>query len=135
MDDSLRKVETDKAPIPVGPYSQAVVAGDFVFLAGQIGQDPMTGKLVSGGIRPETERTIDNIAAALNAISRDLGSVCSVDVSLVNLEDLDLFNEVYATRFSGGAYPARRMREASKLTMGASVEIGCTAYLGRTAPL
>ena len=130
MSGLLRKVETDKAPKPVGPYSQAVVAGDFVDVAGQIGQDSLTQTLVSSGISGETHKVIDNIVAILEAAGTDLSRVCSVDVSLVNLRHLDEFNEAYAARFTGDVLPARRMREAQKLTMGALVEIGCRAYVG-----
>jgi len=120
-------VFTDKAPKPVGPYSQAVIAGDFVFLAGQIPLDPETGELVGGGIREQTKRVLDNIKAILEAAGCSLRDVVSVTAYLRDLSHFNEFNEVYSEYFSENK-PARTTVQVSALPRNSLVEVAVVAY-------
>jgi 2-iminobutanoate/2-iminopropanoate deaminase len=123
----LRVSRTDGAPAPVGPYSQAIVAGDFVFCAGQIALDPQSGQLVGGeDIRAQTRRVIDNLAAVLVAAGSSLDRVTKTTVFLTDLADFAAMNEIYGERF-GGHRPARTTVPVSALPRGAKVEIECIA--------
>lgn len=123
-------VFTDKAPRPVGPYSQAVIAGDFVFLAGQIPLDPETGELVGGGIREQTKRVLDNIKAILEAAGCSLRDVVSVTAYLRDLSHFNEFNEVYSEYFSENK-PARTTVQVSALPRNSLVEVAVVAYRAR----
>jgi len=123
-------VFTDKAPRPVGPYSQAVIAGDFVFLAGQIPLDPETGELVGGGIREQTKRVLDNIKAVLEAAGCSLRDVVSVTAYLRDLSHFNEFNEVYSEYFSENK-PARTTVQVSALPRNSLVEVAVVAYRAR----
>src|SRR6185436_14303450 len=98
--------ETPEAPRALGPYSQAVVAGETVFCAGQVGLDPATGKLVAGGVAAETARVLANLAAVLAAAGLSLADVVKTTVYVVDLGDFATVNEVYAG-FLRPPYPAR----------------------------
>jgi 2-iminobutanoate/2-iminopropanoate deaminase len=123
---SREPVESAAAPKPIGPYSQAVVAGDFVFLAGQIGLDPATAKLVPGGTAAEAAQAIRNISAVLDAAGATLDDVVKVTVYLVDLADGPAVNEVYGQAFSA-PQPARASVQVAKLPAGARVEIDAIA--------
>ena len=125
-----RIVLTDTAPRPIGPYSQAVVAGDLVFCAGQIGLDPATGKLVAGGLAAEASRAIENLAAVLAAEGLGLGDVVKTTVYVVDLSEGRVLNEVYGRHF-GAPHPARATVQVSALPAGARVEIDAVAVRGR----
>ena len=123
----LRVTSSEHAPAPVGPYSQAVVAGDLVFCAGQIALDPTTGELVGRDeVRVQTRRVIDNLAAVLQAAGSGLDRVTKTTVFLTDLADFAAMNEVYAERF-GGHRPARSTVPVAALPRGAKVEIECIA--------
>ncbi|OLD11217.1 MAG: reactive intermediate/imine deaminase [Chloroflexi bacterium 13_1_40CM_3_70_6] len=123
----LRTTRTDRAPAPVGPYSQAVVAGDFVFCAGQIALDPASGELVGkSDVRAQTRRVLDNLAAVLMEADSSLDHVTKTTVFLVDMADFAAMNEVYAERF-GGHRPARSTVPVGALPRGAKVEIECIA--------
>ena len=116
---------TEKAPKPIGPYSQAVIAGPFVFVSGQIPIDPSTGQIVPGGIKEQTRRALENVKEILSAAGTDLSKVVYV---LVYLKDLSLFgefNEVYSEYFTE-AKPARVTVQA-EIPRGALVEISVIA--------
>lgn len=119
-------VHTDKAPKAIGPYSQAIRVGDFIFCAGQAGLDPATGKLVSGGIEAETRRVLQNLSAALEAAGSSLGQVVKTTVFMTNLDDFKTMNAIYA-EFFPSAPPARSTVQVSRLPAGASVEIEAIA--------
>ncbi|MCL5950481.1 MAG: RidA family protein [Chloroflexi bacterium] len=123
-------VSTDKAPKAIGPYSQAIRVGDFVFCAGQAGLDPATGKLVAGGIEAETRRVLQNLAAALEAAGSSLSQVVKTTVFLTNLDDFKTMNTIYA-EFFPAAPPARSTVQVSRLPAGASVEIEAIAIVNR----
>ena len=124
-----RTVETDDAPKPVGPYAQAVLVGELVFLAGQIGIDPGTGRLVEGGTREQLVRVLDNLAAVLRATGHGLGDVVKTTVYLVDLGEMALVNEVYA-RYFPAPHPARATVQVVALPAGARVEVEAVAMRG-----
>jgi 2-iminobutanoate/2-iminopropanoate deaminase len=126
-----RVVSTPNAPAAIGPYSQAVVAGGFVFTAGQIALDPATGQLAGGGRAPdEAERALRNLAAVLEAAGASLEDVVRCDVFLADLDDFAAVNEVYS-RFFKEHPPARVTVEAAALPKDARVEIAAIAVLRR----
>jgi 2-iminobutanoate/2-iminopropanoate deaminase len=119
-------VTTDKAPKPMGPYSQAILDGDLVYLAGQGPVNPETGDLEPGDIRAQTTRTFRNVKAILEAAGSSLDKVIRCTVYLKEIADFAAMNEVYAQTF-GAPYPARTTIQAGALPGGISVEIECTA--------
>ena len=127
---SLRVVRTSAAPAPVGPYSQAVVAGGFVFASGQIPLDPATGKLVDGEIEAQTERVLDSLRAVLEAAGSSLGQVVRASVYLVDLALFPRVNAVYARYFGSDPKPARSTVQVAALPLGAQVEIDVIAQVG-----
>lgn len=122
----IRAVHTEDAPKAVGPYSQAMVAGDLIFCSGQIPLEPATGQLVVGDIVVQTARVLDNLAAVLAAAGSDLSRVIKTTVYLADLADFAAMNEEYARRF-GQHRPARATVEAGGLPRGAKIEIDCVA--------
>ncbi len=119
-------VATDKAPGAIGPYSQAVKAGSYVFTAGQIPLDPATGTIVAGDIEAQTERVMQNLQAVLAAAGSSFERVVKTTCFLVNLDDFAAFNGVYA-RYFGDTKPARSTVQVAKLPAGAQVEVECVA--------
>lgn len=115
-------ISTDKAPKAIGPYSQAVKAGGFLFLSGQIPLDPATGEFVAGGIREQTERVMVNIAAVLAEAGVGFDAVVKTTIFLTDLANFGVVNEVYGSRFSA-APPARSTVEVKGLPRDALVEI------------
>ena len=107
---------------PVGPFSQAIEAGGFIYFSGQVGQDPMTGKLVAGGIAAETERVFGNLSAVLKAAGRSFDDVVRAGVYLANMNDFVAMNGIYAKHFSQ-PFPARTTIAVAALPLGACVEI------------
>jgi 2-iminobutanoate/2-iminopropanoate deaminase len=122
-------VLTEKAPKPLGPYSQAIIEGDFIFVAGQGCTNPLTGKLELGDARSETKRVFENIRAILEAAGSTLGDVVKCNVYLRDINDFAAMNEVYATFFSA-PFPARTTIQAGALPGGIAVEIECIARSG-----
>ena len=122
-------IATKNAPAAVGPYSQAVRAGEYLFIAGQLGIDPAAGKLVDGGVERQTEQALDNIEAILKAAGVGLDAVVKATVFLQHMGDFAVMNGVYGARFENDP-PARAAFEVAKLPLGALVEIEAVAYLG-----
>jgi 2-iminobutanoate/2-iminopropanoate deaminase len=127
---SSRAILTPAAPAPVGPYSQAVVAGGFVFASGQIPLDPATGKLVAGEIEAQTERVLDNLRAVLEAAGSSFDRVVRASVYLVDLAVFPRMNAVYARYFRSDPKPARSTVQVAALPLGAQVEIDVVASVG-----
>lgn len=127
----LKKVSSENAPKAIGPYSQAIVAGDFLFASGQIALDPKTSSLVSGGIKEQTKQVLDNLEAVLKARNIGLDRVVKTTVYLKDLSHFSEMNEVYAQKFASDPKPARETVQAAKLPKDALVEISCVAYLGK----
>jgi 2-iminobutanoate/2-iminopropanoate deaminase len=107
---------------PVGPFSQAVKIDGFVFFSGQVGQDPATGKVVDGGIVPETERVFQNLSAVLKAAGKSFDDVVQARVFLTSISDFAAMNGIYARHFNP-PFPARTTIGAAELPLGACVEI------------
>lgn len=121
-------ISTAGAPAAIGPYSQAVRAGDLVFCSGQIALDPETGVMVGDGdVVVETRRVMDNLVAVLAAAGSDLGRAVKCTIFLADMADFAAVNEVYATYFAGGGEPARACVEVAGLPRGARVEIEAIA--------
>jgi 2-iminobutanoate/2-iminopropanoate deaminase len=115
-------VSTEKAPRAIGPYSQAVIAGDLIFTSGQIPLDPVTQQMVAGDIRAQTERVMDNLAAVLDAAGTGFESVIKATIYVVDLGDFATVNEVYGKRFPRSP-PSRSTVQVAALPKGARVEI------------
>ena len=124
---NTHEIRTGDAPEPVGPYSQAVCAGDIVFCAGQIPLDPATGELVASDIEAETSRVMDNLSAVLEAAGSSLDRVVKTTIYVTDMNDFARINTVYGTYFSSGAKPARATVQVAALPKGAHVEIDCIA--------
>jgi 2-iminobutanoate/2-iminopropanoate deaminase len=119
-------ITTPEAPQAIGPYAQAVQAGQWVFLSGQIGLDPASGELVAGGVEAETERVLANLRAVLAAAGLTLAHVVRTTIYLVDLADFGRVNEIYGRAFSA-PFPARATVGVAALPRGARVEIDAIA--------
>jgi 2-iminobutanoate/2-iminopropanoate deaminase len=119
---SLKIVHTDHAPAAIGPYSQGVVVNGLLFTAGQIAIDPATGQVVTGGVGPETERVMANLAAVLATAGAGWKDVVKTTVYLHDMADFPVVNEIYG-RALGDARPARSTVQVSALPRGVLVEI------------
>ena len=115
-------ITSPELPPPVGPFSQAVEVGGFLYFSGQVGQDPATGKVVEGGIVAETERVFLNLSAVLKAAGKSFDDVARVGVYLTNISDFVALNGIYAEYFSP-PFPARTTIAVAALPLGACVEI------------
>ena len=122
-------IATDRAPQAIGPYSQAVRAGNLIFASGQIPIDPATGQFVSGGIAEQTEQVLKNLTALFEAAGVGLNQVVKTTVFLADMDDFTVMNEVYG-RFFREAPPARATVQAARLPRDARVEIEAIAVLG-----
>ena len=126
---TTKKILTDQAPAPIGPYSQAIVAGGFVYTAGQIALDPATKNLVEGDIKVQTERVLKNVEAILKAAGTSMKAVVKTTVFLKDMGEFAQMNEVYAKFFSEAA-PARSTVEVVRLPKDVKVEIEAIAVVG-----
>lgn len=122
-------VSTDAAPRAIGPYSQAIRAGDVLYVSGQIPLDPATGQIVDGGVEAQTRRVMENLAAVLAAGGAGFDRVVRTTIYLADLGDFAIVNEIYGGYFSD-APPARATVQVSRLPRDARVEIDAIAYLG-----
>jgi 2-iminobutanoate/2-iminopropanoate deaminase len=124
------RISTTEAPSAIGPYSQAVRVGSDVFASGQVGLDPATGSLVSGGIREQTARALENLAAVLEEAGLDLAHIVKTTVFLKSMADFAAMNEVYARYLApeGVVPPARSTVEVARLPKDALVEIDAIAH-------
>lgn len=123
-------IRTERAPQAIGPYSQAIRAGGFVFASGQIPIDPGTGEFVAGGIAEQTEQVLRNLSALLEASGTGLDRVVKTTVFLADMGDFAAMNEVYGRYFTADA-PARSTVQAAGLPRGALVEIDAIALAGK----
>ncbi len=126
MNNERKAILTDKAPKPIGPYSQAVQYGNLVFTSGQIPIDPATGELVTGDIVKETEQVFANLAAVLAAAGTELGRAVKTTVFLTDMSLFAKVNEVYARHFRE-PFPARSTIQVAALPKGVSIEIEVVA--------
>ncbi len=121
-------ITTDKAPAAIGPYSQAVKAGNFFYISGQIPLDPASGELVEGDIKEQTKRVLENITEIVLAAGGNLQCVVKTTVFIKNMDDFASMNEVYAEFFQNNP-PARACVEVSRLPMNVDVEIEAVAHV------
>ena len=131
MSDSKQAVSTKDAPAAIGPYSQAIRMGNFLYTSGQVALDPASGAVVSGGVTEQTARAIENLKAVLAAAGASLAQVVKTTVFLKNMGDFGAMNEVYGRYFAGDDVvpPARSTVEVARLPKDALVEIEVIAYL------
>jgi len=124
-------ISTEAAPAAIGPYSQAVRVGDFVYTSGQVALDPATGSIVSGGIEAQTVRVLENLTAVLEAAGATLGQVFKTTVFLKDMNDFAVMNAIYGRYFAGEGVvaPARSTVEVARLPKDALVEIEVVAAL------
>jgi 2-iminobutanoate/2-iminopropanoate deaminase len=125
----LSAVSTGSAPKALGPYSQAIRAGQFLFVSGQVPIDPATGELAQGGIADQTRRALENVREILKAGGASFEHVVRTTVYLADLSDFAAMNEVYATVFMA-PQPARSTIQAARLPRDARIEIDVIAFLG-----
>jgi 2-iminobutanoate/2-iminopropanoate deaminase len=123
---SKRIIQTELAPAAIGPYSQAIRIGDFLYTSGQIALDPKSGKFLSGEIKEETEQTLRNISAILQADGLELENVIKTTVYLSDLNDFVQMNQIYEKYFSKNK-PARACVQVAALPKGAKIEIDAIA--------
>jgi 2-iminobutanoate/2-iminopropanoate deaminase len=123
-----RVIHTDKAPKAIGPYSQAIQAGNFLFLSGQIPLDPATGELVKGDIREQARRVLENLKGVLESQKLGMEAVVKVTIFLKDIGNFNQVNEVYATYFPSSP-PVRSTVEVAKLPRDADIEIEAIALI------
>jgi 2-iminobutanoate/2-iminopropanoate deaminase len=121
-----KQIQTDHAPAAIGPYSQGIAAGGFVFCSGQIPLDPVTGAVVAGGIEEQTRQVFKNLSAILEAAGSSLDQAVKCTVFLQDMNDFAAMNKVYAEFFKGVA-PARAAYQVVRLPKDVKVEIDCIA--------
>jgi 2-iminobutanoate/2-iminopropanoate deaminase len=127
MRENIHFIDTLHAPKPNGPYSQAIAAGPYLFLAGQIPIDPKVGKILESTIEGQTKQVIDNIEAILAVEELSLEDIVRTEVYLKDMQDFPEMNAVYAERFNHAIKPARTTIQAVQLPMDSLVEITCIA--------
>lgn len=124
----MKSIVTKNAPTPIGPYSQATVAGGFVFVSGQVGKHPVSGAMINDNIKNEAKQVMENVKAVLEAAGSNLSKVAKTTIFLTNMDDFAQVNEVYGSFFSGN-YPARETVQVSRLPLNANVEISVIAEI------
>ncbi len=122
-----RQISTPDAPAAIGPYSQAIMAGNSLYVSGQLGLVPATGNLAEGGIEAQARQSLSNIKAILNAAGLEMADVVKTTCLLADIADFAKFNAVYAEFFGGEAAPARSAFAVKALPKGALVEIEAIA--------
>lgn len=127
--DNIIEVRTDEAPQAIGPYSQAVQAGQYLFVSGQLAIDPASNKLVGSTIREQTSQVFNNIESILRAQGLTLKDVVKAEVYLKDMNDFKDMNSVYAERFSYPVKPTRQAMQVARLPLDALVEISCVVFI------
>ena len=122
-----KEIKTADAPPAIGPYSQGIQAGDFIFLSGQIALHPKTGKLEAGGVEQQAHRVFKNLVAVLKAAGTDMGAVVKATVFLKDLNNYSRVNKIYATYFKA-PFPARAAVEVPRLPKDVEIEVEVIAY-------
>ena len=125
---TVQTVSTDKAPAAIGPYSQATMAGGFLFTAGQIPLDPKTGEIVAGDVEPQSQQVMSNLAAVLEKAGLEWKDVVKATVFLQDMADFPRFNAIYSAAL-GEARPARSTVQVAALPRGVAVEVELIAKL------
>tara|TARA_B100001123_G_scaffold50554_2_gene52135 strand:- start:1908 stop:2381 length:474 start_codon:yes stop_codon:yes gene_type:complete len=126
--DMKRIVNTSNAPKPIGPYNQAVISGDLMFISGQVAFDPNTDELVLDDIQSETKQVMENLKSILEEANLSFDNVVKTTIFLSDMNDFQQVNEVYGSYFSNDQAPARETVEVSRLPKDVNVEISMIAY-------
>lgn len=124
-----KRINTEKAPAAIGPYSQGVVAGNFLFVSGQLPIDPKTGSIDADNVADQARQSLTNLSQILEAAGTSMDKVVKTTVFIQHMDDFAVMNEVYAQFFQGEVLPARSAVEVAKLPKGALVEIEAVAAL------
>lgn len=122
----MKTIYSKNAPEPIGPYSHAVQAGNFVFVSGQVGKDPVSGTIINENIKAETTMVLTNIKNILAAAGLTMANIVKTTIFLTNMDDFSQVNEVYGSFFTGN-YPARETVQVSRLPLNVSIEISVIA--------
>ena len=122
------EITSKQSPPAIGPYSQAIKIGGFIFCSGQVGKDPKTNTFIEGGIESQTKQILENLKAVLSGAGADLSDVVKTTVYLKDVDDFPKMNEVYTSYFQK-PYPARATVEVARLPQDALIEIECIAYI------
>lgn len=123
----MKKIHTTQAPAAIGPYSQAVACGDFLFTSGQIGLHPETGEIVKGGVKEQAERALQNLLAIIEEAGSDAGKIVKTTCFLADMADFSAFNEVYAAYIPNA--PARSCVAVKELPKSVLCEVEAIVYL------
>ncbi len=124
-----KQINTSNAPAAIGPYSQAISFDKILFISGQIPADPASGEIVSGGVAEETHQVMKNLKAILEEAGSTFSNAIKTSIFLKNMDDFAVVNEIYASYFEAGNYPARETVQVSKLPKDVNVEISMIAHL------
>ncbi len=122
----MKPIYTKNAPEPIGPYSQAIQAGNFVFVSGQVGKDPVSGAMKNENIKTEATQVMMNVKNVLEAAGLKMSQIVKTTIFLTNMDDFGQVNEVYGSFFTGN-YPARETVQVSRLPLNANIEISVIA--------
>ena len=122
-------IKTENAPKPIGPYNQAVIAGNYMFISGQIALNPKNGELIISEIKKETTQVMENLNAILNEASLTFENVVKTTIFLSDMNDFSSVNEIYGSYLNNSTAPARETVQVSKLPVGVNVEISMIAML------
>ena len=122
----MQIINTENAPAAIGPYSQAVVAGDMVYASGQIPLDPKSGEIVQGGVSGQTTQVLENLKAVVEAAGSSLAKIVKVTIYITDMKQFAVVNEIYGTYFSA-PFPARACVQVSALPKGVEVEMDAIA--------
>ena len=120
---------TDNAPKPIGPYNQAVIAGNYMFISGQIALNPRNGELITDEVSKETTQVMENLNAILSEASLTFENVVKTTIFLSDMNDFSTVNEIYGSYLNNSTAPARETVQVSKLPLGVNVEISMIAML------
>ena len=124
-------IKTSEAPNPVGPYNQAIKAGQFIYCSGQIAINPQSNSIEClGDVESETRQVLNNLKAVLNSCGAEMEDVIKTTIFLTDLRNFEKVNDIYSNFFSGSNTPARACVEVSRLPKNVSVEIDCVAFVG-----
>ncbi len=124
-----KQINTNNAPQAIGPYSQAVSFDNLIFISGQIPADPQTGEIVTGGVAEETHQVMKNLKAILEEAGSSFSSAIKSSIFLKSMDDFATVNEIYASYFETGNYPARETVQVAKLPKDVNVEISMIAHI------
>lgn len=120
-------IKTNKAPLPIGPYNQAILANDMLYASGQIALDPTTNELVKGDIKKETKQVMENLSAVLEAAEMNFSNVLKCSIFISDMNDFTSINEVYGSYFNDETAPARETVQVAVLPKNVNVEISLIA--------